>query len=228
MRKEFNIKYRPDIEAGRMKVETRDGSPARIVCWDCERDDEPIVALVKDKELRNSEIPYTYNKEGRFVLYEESKFDLFVVETLPISSFEDIFGNYIKAACNYAKAGTEEEIDIHSWAAGLLEVAEWVVVSARLSKSESAKPVWGWSEEDEIRLQQAITALESYSEWYLKEYRITRFKDIIDWLKSLCPHWKPSEKQMAFLGTAIEEFQFQKRDKVKEALESLYSDLKKL
>lgn len=32
------------------------------------------------------------------------------------------------------KAGKEEEIDIHSWAAGLLEVAELMVVSANLSK----------------------------------------------------------------------------------------------
>ena len=30
----FDIKYRPQIESGEYKVETRDGKPVRIICWD--------------------------------------------------------------------------------------------------------------------------------------------------------------------------------------------------
>lgn len=41
----FDIKYKPQIESGEYKVETRDGHEARIICWDaCE--DEPIVAVI--------------------------------------------------------------------------------------------------------------------------------------------------------------------------------------
>lgn len=34
MKKPFNIGYRPKIESGEYKVETRDGRAVRIVCWD--------------------------------------------------------------------------------------------------------------------------------------------------------------------------------------------------
>ena len=48
MKKEFNIKYRSEIESGLYKVETRDGRPARIVCWDKGGDDlYPVIALVE-------------------------------------------------------------------------------------------------------------------------------------------------------------------------------------
>lgn len=30
----FDIKFRPQIESGEYKIETRDGRPARVVCWD--------------------------------------------------------------------------------------------------------------------------------------------------------------------------------------------------
>ena len=96
-------------------------------------------------------------------------------------------------------------------------------VLAWLEKQKEQKPA-EWSEEDETRLQQAITALESYSEWYLKEYRITRFRDVIAWLKSLRPHWKPSEVQIQALGEVAHSFLFTGQ----EHIISLYEDLKKL
>lgn len=47
----FDIKYRPQIESGEYKVETRDGRDARIICWDSKakdarHDTRPIIALV--------------------------------------------------------------------------------------------------------------------------------------------------------------------------------------
>ena len=43
----FNITYRPQIESGEYKVETRDGRPARVICWDSPIDkDRPIIAIV--------------------------------------------------------------------------------------------------------------------------------------------------------------------------------------
>jgi len=54
----FDVKYRPQIESGEYKVETRDGRPVRIVCWDVRNDKYPIIALVDFGEVEK-DIPYT-------------------------------------------------------------------------------------------------------------------------------------------------------------------------
>ena len=46
MKKPFDIKYRPQIESGEYKVETRGGKPARIVCWDFMRSTDVFDLLV--------------------------------------------------------------------------------------------------------------------------------------------------------------------------------------
>lgn len=48
MKKEFDIKYRSEIESGKYRVETITGLPVRIICWNAKsgnRDDD-IIALV--------------------------------------------------------------------------------------------------------------------------------------------------------------------------------------
>ena len=42
----FNIKYRPQIESGEMKVVTRRGEPVEIVYWDAVGKN-PIVAIIE-------------------------------------------------------------------------------------------------------------------------------------------------------------------------------------
>ena len=59
----FDIKYRDKIESGEYKVETREGLPARIICWDRMGIAYPIVALVPKNS--NEEI-LTYTNEGTF------------------------------------------------------------------------------------------------------------------------------------------------------------------
>lgn len=44
----FDIKYRPQIESGEYKVETRNGLPVRIICWD-RKHGYPIVGLAYEK-----------------------------------------------------------------------------------------------------------------------------------------------------------------------------------
>ena len=44
---------------------TRDGSKARIVCFDADNDRFPIVVLIKDSD-DSDEYPVLYTKEGRF------------------------------------------------------------------------------------------------------------------------------------------------------------------
>ena len=76
----FDIKYRHEIEAGKYLVQTRLGSPARIICWDKKcyypEDCYPIVALVNNK-FENVNI---YSKMGKYDYKErKSNLDLFLV-----------------------------------------------------------------------------------------------------------------------------------------------------
>lgn len=71
----FNIKYRPEIESGKYTVETRDGRPARIVCWDL-KCDTPIIAAIQWNQER--EDCYCYNTIGRCA-NNVCEIDLFIV-----------------------------------------------------------------------------------------------------------------------------------------------------
>ena len=66
MIKHFNIKYRPQIEAGEYKVRTAYGQPARIVCWDARTPfDQPIVALIEYKsDGCVIDMPVCYTEDG--------------------------------------------------------------------------------------------------------------------------------------------------------------------
>lgn len=88
----FDIKFRPQIESGEYKVETRDGRPARIICWDVESVDLniKIVALIKSE---NYEVPYYFTESGAFwieeVGEEDSSNDLFIITPEPeLTEFE--------------------------------------------------------------------------------------------------------------------------------------------
>jgi len=59
----FDIKYRPQIESGEYRVETREGLPVRIICWNRIGVAYPIVALVPKNS--NEEIQ-TYTEDGTF------------------------------------------------------------------------------------------------------------------------------------------------------------------
>ncbi len=78
MRIPFDIKFRPQIESGEYKVETRDGRPARIVCWDLHGDDYPIIALIGDYK-RTTEILHNYKKTGEFWIKGNDTLDLFLI-----------------------------------------------------------------------------------------------------------------------------------------------------
>lgn len=58
-----------DIEKAKngAKVCTRNGNPARIVCWDVKDELSPILALVTEKGI---EVPYLYLKDGRMYVNE--------------------------------------------------------------------------------------------------------------------------------------------------------------
>ena len=92
MKVKFDIKYRPQIESGEAEVVTRDGRAVRIICWDAPSDDYPIVGYVQPGD---SSLPYTFTREGIYVLGEENNEDLFVLLPLPDNIFRqavDTFG----------------------------------------------------------------------------------------------------------------------------------------
>ena len=53
-----------------------------------------------------------------------------------------------------------------------------------------------WSEENERKMDMVTDALHSY-------WSYNKFTMLVSWLKSLRPHWKPSEEQMEALERAI-------------------------
>lgn len=76
----FDIKYRPQIESGEFKVETRDGLPARVVCWDA-NSYTPIVFLATEHDGLDDiykEYTYSCNNFGRAFSIESPR-DLFIV-----------------------------------------------------------------------------------------------------------------------------------------------------
>lgn len=57
----FDIKYRPEIEAGKLLVQTKDGREVRISRWDWPDEDYPIVASINGVEGR-----FTYTDKGEY------------------------------------------------------------------------------------------------------------------------------------------------------------------
>lgn len=84
----FDIKYRPQIESGEYKVETRDGKKVRVLCYDA-NSTAPVVALVTFNDGSEGSRDYysngTINYCGR-----ENPLDLFVVTPEEeLSEFEE-------------------------------------------------------------------------------------------------------------------------------------------
>lgn len=73
----FEMKYRDDIESGKYKVETYDGKPVRIICWDAGTD-YPIVIMDRDRHLgyRNRGGCAVYHQNEPLMLVEREKVEL--------------------------------------------------------------------------------------------------------------------------------------------------------
>lgn len=69
----FDLKYRDDIIAGKVKVETTQGYPVKILCWDVKtKNGYPIVGLVPYSN--ENEAILTYSTEGKALLdFDESR-----------------------------------------------------------------------------------------------------------------------------------------------------------
>ena len=111
--KPFNI---DEAKAG-AKVVTRDGRPARIVCWDA-KGKYPIIALLDCG--KEGEIPYNYTTHGTTVIgCVTSDYDLFLVDETPeLTEFEQ----EVESICLSMQAGGRID-DIHTLSNNLLAIA---------------------------------------------------------------------------------------------------------
>ena len=82
----FDIKFRSEIQSeengykGRYKVQTREGKPVRIICWDRKDCEHPIIALV---ECYSIEVSLSYRKNGTYRTTSAcDKDDLVLIDTL--------------------------------------------------------------------------------------------------------------------------------------------------
>jgi len=93
----FDIAYRSFIESGEYKVETRDGRPARIICWD--RKSEYGFSLIVLIECESSENPDVFSVTGKYRTDRDSDEDLFIITPEPeLTEFEEkvkqLIGHY--------------------------------------------------------------------------------------------------------------------------------------
>ena len=94
---------------------TRDGRPARVICWDCKNhmgeDDTPIVALVQLSD--GGEYPYCYYENGLFTDRHTDKRDLMMASQKHegwVNIYQYTAGHYSTGQCVYKN----EEDAVHS------------------------------------------------------------------------------------------------------------------
>jgi len=96
MKTAFNIKFRPEIEAGEFKVVTADGRPVTIQRWDM-KGNYPILACTIVKQCNwegdeswDEERPFAYDKDGHAAgTAPADKLELFLISEDPeLTEFE--------------------------------------------------------------------------------------------------------------------------------------------
>ena len=186
------------------KVVTRDGSPARIVCWD-NTERSPIIAVGKGGN------PWSTNENGCYKLNgEESNFDLFFAdekeeltefEKALLAAFNCVAG---KAVTTIGLASFQEDVD--EWSEPLLDLAR-----KKLEKENSEfKPKFTYNEKDYSKLANKLIEFRnntplcsiSYRDGEGRKVILHYEKEILDLiekeiLKDL-PKWKKANKETDF------------------------------
>lgn len=153
----FNITYRKQIESGEYKVETSDGYPARIICWDLNAGEYVIAAVLQNESGKDS--VETYTDEGRFLLNEECGYDLFIITPEPeLSEFEKRLSDVVGYAISLSVAEPQKPTSefVKEYAAELLAIAreelfandavlkEYAEVSREEGKAEALNVLPRW------------------------------------------------------------------------------------
>ena len=122
----FNIKYRPEIEAGKYKVVTEHGEPVEIVKWDC-KGVCSILAVIDDGDTEES---CFFDADGTSILSKEK---LHILTDEPeLTEFEEA----VEAI--YESCGVKE-LQFREKAAELLAIAQ-----KEIEKSQWIKDMQEW------------------------------------------------------------------------------------
>ena len=131
----FDIKYRPEIESGKYKVQTRDGRSVRIICWDRKGDDCPIIALLNNTYQEDF---YDYFDDGRTTPTLDCGSDLLIITDEPeLTPFE-------KAVCNIYLSCGVAELSFQDKAKELLNIARNEILK---DMPKWKKVNWGYGSE---------------------------------------------------------------------------------
>lgn len=122
----FDVKYKPQIESGEYKVETREGRPVRIICWDKKSEKKygyHIVALIEFGPQNEESTYYTIDGKGRL---KDKEPDLFIVTPEPeLTEFEKKLSDVVAYAISLSVAEPKKSTSefVKEYAAELLELA---------------------------------------------------------------------------------------------------------
>lgn len=116
----FSLEYKDKIESGEVEVVTRDDRPVRVICWDVNKKNLPILALVQEgdheRHLYCAVNGYTSRTE------EDSNTDLFILVENELTGFEKALNSCVVNIQN--SYGVEREKNIRYYANILLKLAE--------------------------------------------------------------------------------------------------------
>lgn len=154
----FDLKYKDDIIKGSVKVETRDGQPVRIVCWDWS-EKYPILGRV-DEEYPS---PCLWKADGTFG-DEACELDLFVImEDKEPTAYELLFDSIIaKASCINTDITFET---FHKWMDDLKQAAvkdffDWKYLCDGVSYTKNTAYTFG----DYLRVGNYVTDIKKITD----------------------------------------------------------------
>ena len=203
----FDIRFRPQIESGEYKVETRDGRDARIICWDSKAKDarfdtRPIIALVTTP-IPELESLIQCGENGILYKYAQDRRDLFIVTPEEeLTEFEKKLREVLKSEGSpigpIEKFTNADKEVFHSYAAELLSLAR-----KQLQPEIDAEIEKAYKTADEVQYRKGREdALKNFPRWKkAKEYMKLGPNDFVFTLDSdgkCSPYW----------DTEVEEGQF--------------------
>lgn len=103
-----------DIELAKKNhpIQTRDGRPARIICYNRKSRDYPIVCLITCKDIDHNneqiELSYNYTLEGKTSIHGETCYDLFMAP-IKKEGWINLYVNKMSISCSPVCYPTEED-----------------------------------------------------------------------------------------------------------------------
>lgn len=221
------------------KVIDDDGFPVEIIKWDA-NEKCPVVYLNHNGIAYNVSVDGMYDSDpnhGLFFADEEENLSederirkeiiSFITDTrnwFPKEETKSSWIAWLEKQGEQKPSWNEEDEKFLNYSISLTDDAQIKNFLKSLKDRVQPHPKQEWSEEDDIRLDHLIGLIQKDGLNYYES--IDKVIDIIHWLKSIKPHWKPSEEQMEALKKRTHGLHTS--SETRKALESLINDLKTL